>query len=75
MTDRQTYHVNATWDGTWWAITIKNLPPGHAGATQAENRDEIEPMTRECIGLLLDVPEDSFDLDITLHTELEEEDE
>lgn len=66
MTERTTYDVTATWDGKWWAITIRNLPPQYVGATQAATEDEIEPTVRECIGLLLEVPEDSFHLDITL---------
>lgn len=65
MTTRPTYHATARPDGTWYAITIHDLPPHLIGTTQARGLDEAESMTRECIALLLDVPEDSFDLVLT----------
>jgi hypothetical protein len=32
--------------------------------TQARRPEEVEPMARDAVALLLEVPEDSFDLDI-----------
>ena len=54
------YKVNVIKDGALWFIQI----PSHENIfTQAKNIDEIEPMTREVISLMLEIPEDSFDLE------------
>lgn len=67
MTDRPMYRATAVQDGRWWAITIHNLPPHLVGVTQSAvdmGWVEAEAMTRECIGLLLDIPEDTFDVEL-----------
>jgi hypothetical protein len=68
MTDRPMYHATAKQDGRWWAIDIHDLPPHLVGVTQSavdEGWEEAESMTREVIALLLDVEEDSFDVNLT----------
>lgn len=72
MPERTTYQATATPEGKWWAIRIDGLPDGLIGVTQALVKDgwsEVEEMTREVIALLLDVAEDSFDIEITKETE------
>lgn len=66
MVERHTYRATAVRDGKWYAITIHDLPPHLIGVTQACGLDEAESMARECIALLLEVPEDSFDLILTV---------
>lgn len=61
MMDRTTYEVKAIRSGDWWAIDVPGLLGAH---TQARRLDQVEHMARELIGLLLDVPEDSFDMRI-----------
>lgn len=56
------YKVNVLKDGDLWFIQV----PSHEHIfTQARNFDEIEPMTREVISLMLEIPEDSFNLDFS----------
>lgn len=56
---RRTYRVTAERDGRWWLVRVPEVP---AAFTQARRLDQAEAMAREVIALLLDVPDDSFDL-------------
>jgi len=56
---RLTYRVTAERDGRWWLIRVPEVP---AAFTQARRLDQAEAMAREVVALLLDAPEDSFDL-------------
>jgi predicted RNase H-like HicB family nuclease len=56
---RKTYTVQCRRVGDWWAIDVPDVPRLH---TQARRLDQVESMAREAIALLLDIPEDSFDL-------------
>jgi hypothetical protein len=67
MTERRTYHATAVKEGRWWAIEIHDLPPHLVGVTQSavdEGWKEAEAMTKEVIALLLNVDEDSFDVEL-----------
>jgi DNA-directed RNA polymerase specialized sigma24 family protein len=55
-----TYSAVASRDGRFWLVHIPELDK----YTQARNLVEVEPMARDLIALLLDVPEDSFQLGI-----------
>jgi DNA-directed RNA polymerase specialized sigma24 family protein len=68
MMDRTTYEVRATRSGDWWAIDVPGLLGAH---TQARRLDHVEHMAREVISLLLDIPEDSFD--VRVQAELDDE--
>ena len=56
---RPTYGVKAARSGRWWAIEVPELRGVHS---QARRLDQVEPMAREAIALMLEVPEDSFDV-------------
>jgi hypothetical protein len=56
-----TYPVTASRTGRYWAVSI-----GDIGATQARHLREVESMAREYVALQLDVPENSFALDVHL---------
>ncbi len=60
---RQTYHIITGREKKWWWIEIEDVPGGFSQARQFRN---VEPMAREVISLLLEVPEDSFDVEITV---------
>jgi hypothetical protein len=68
MTGRITYRATAKrveGDGfSGYAVTIHGLPENLCGVTQGRDWDEARSMTRECIALLLDVDEDSFDVSL-----------
>jgi predicted RNase H-like HicB family nuclease len=66
--ERKTYTVTATRSDQWWAL---ECPEVRGFASQARRLDQAEAMAREAIGLLLDVPEDSFD--VTVITDLGED--
>ena len=55
------YVVRAIRSGRWWAIDVPELP---AVFSQARRLDQVESMAREVIALMLNVPEDSFDITV-----------
>jgi predicted RNase H-like HicB family nuclease len=59
---RTLYTARAQRDGRWWAISVAGLP---GALTQVRRLDQAESMAREVIALVLDVPEDSFDVSVT----------
>jgi DNA-directed RNA polymerase specialized sigma subunit len=65
---RKIYTVRAQRDGKWWAISVEELP---GALSQVRRLDQAEAMAREVIALVLDVPEDDFD--VVVVPELSEE--
>jgi predicted RNase H-like HicB family nuclease len=55
------YLVRAVRSGRWWAIDVPELP---GVLSQARRLDQVESMAREVIALMLNVPEDSFDVSV-----------
>jgi hypothetical protein len=60
--ERPTYHVIAERAGASWFISVPAVP---GALTRTRLHDEIEPIARAAIARELDVPEDSFDVDIS----------
>jgi len=56
---KPTYKVSAVRSGRWWAIEVPEL---RGAFSQARRLDQVESMAREVIALMLEVPEDSFDV-------------
>jgi predicted RNase H-like HicB family nuclease len=56
---KRTFRAIASRDGPWWFIQV---PDDKALFTQVRRLDQAERMIREVIGLMLEVPEDSFDV-------------
>jgi predicted RNase H-like HicB family nuclease len=54
-----TYHAVATRDGKYWLVHVPEL----GQYTQARTLAEVEPMARELISLVLEVPADSFQVE------------
>jgi DNA-directed RNA polymerase specialized sigma subunit len=65
---RKVYTARARREGKWWAISVKGLP---GALSQVRRLDQAEATAREVIALVLDVPEDSFD--VVVAPELNEE--
>jgi hypothetical protein len=63
---RRTFKVYAMPHEGWWSIEIPNIEEALGGEinTQARRIDRIEPMARDAISLLLEIPEHSFDIEI-----------
>lgn len=61
--ERPVYDVTATREAGWWAV-VADLEEREV-ASQARRLDQVEPMIREAIALVLDVEEDAFDVEIT----------
>ena len=55
------YKVVAVRTGRWWAIEVPEI---RGVFSQARRLDQVESMAREAVALMLQVPEDSFDLTI-----------
>jgi len=56
------FKANVKQDGVFWFIQISD----HENLfTQARTIDEIEPMAREVISLMLEIPQDSFELELS----------
>jgi hypothetical protein len=51
--------ARANREGKLWAISVKGLP---GALSRVRRLDQTEAMAREVIALVLDVPEDSFDV-------------
>lgn len=58
---RRLYIVTATREGDWWELDVDGLD---GVFTQARRLDQAEAMARDAIAVMLDVPEDSFDIEI-----------
>jgi predicted RNase H-like HicB family nuclease/bifunctional DNA-binding transcriptional regulator/antitoxin component of YhaV-PrlF toxin-antitoxin module len=59
MEGRNTYKLIATREGGWWSIEVPEIP---GVFSQARRLDQAEYMARDAIALMLEVPEDSFDV-------------
>lgn len=61
-----TYTAVASPDGKYWHVLLPGLGnhPERGLPTQARNLDEVEPTARDLIALWLDVPADSFAVDV-----------
>jgi DNA-directed RNA polymerase specialized sigma24 family protein len=58
---RQAYRVRAVRDGKWWALSTDGVP---GAFSQVRLLNQAEPMIRDAIAQVLEVPEDSFDLEV-----------
>ena len=59
--ERITYTATAERSGKWWALSVPEIPGLH---TQVRRLDVASATVREAIAVMLDVPEDSFDVGI-----------
>ncbi|PDQ36489.1 MAG: hypothetical protein B5766_00660 [Candidatus Lumbricidophila eiseniae] len=57
-----TYAVTAERSGRFWALEI----PEVEGYTQVRSLTDAEPMARDCISFLTNVPPNSFDITVTV---------
>jgi hypothetical protein len=62
--NKKTYKALARRDGRWWAVEIQGLPPNYLGVTRGRTWAEAEEMTRDAIAMLLDIPANSFDVEL-----------
>jgi len=56
-----TYTALAQRSGNWWAVDVPELKGVRA---QVKRLDQVEPMVRDAIALMLDVPEDAFEVEV-----------
>jgi hypothetical protein len=59
MKTRKTYEVIARRSGGWWALEVTGVP---RAVSQARRLDQADEMIRDALSMVLDVPEDSFDV-------------
>jgi predicted RNase H-like HicB family nuclease len=64
LVEVKTYTALCERSSDWWAVTVPEVRGIH---TQAKRLDSVEAMVREAIGLMLDVPEDSFEVNVHWH--------
>lgn len=57
---RKTYQLNVTREGSWWMVDAVDVDY----RTQARTLSEVDEMGRDLIAGALDVPAESFDLDV-----------
>jgi hypothetical protein len=57
-----TYHVKVERDEKHWMLHVPEI----GRVTQARNLREVEPMARDLIAVMDDIPPDSFDLEIDI---------
>ena len=58
---RPRYAAIAQRSGAWWVISVPELSGVHS---QARRLDRVEYMARDAISLMLEVPADSFDVEV-----------
>ena len=58
---KATYTALAERGDGWWAITVPEL---RGVFSQARRLARVEPMARDAISLMLDIPADSFDVQV-----------
>ena len=58
---RKTYRAVVTRDGGFWSVRVPEI----SRTTQARTLAEIEPMARDLIAVMEDIPADSFGLEIS----------
>lgn len=56
----RTYRAEVTRDGEFWSVRVPEI----GRTTQARTPGEIEPMARDLIAVMEDIPADSFGLEI-----------
>jgi predicted RNase H-like HicB family nuclease len=61
---RPSHRVVARRSGKWWALEAPDIPGAYS---QVKRLDHAESMMREALALLLDVDENSFDVDLEVH--------
>jgi len=59
----KTYEIKAVRSGKWWALSVPEIKGVYS---QARSLSEARSMAREAIALMLDIPEDSFDVELTI---------
>ena len=62
MVAMSAYHVRVERDEKHWMLYVPEIDR----VTQARNLREVEPMARDLIAVMDDIPADSFDLDIDI---------
>ena len=60
-----TYQVTATRDGDWWSLVAEDVD-GREVASQSRRLDQAESAIREAIALVLDVDENTLDVEVVL---------
>ncbi|GGN40232.1 glutamate/tyrosine decarboxylase-like PLP-dependent enzyme [Actinoplanes campanulatus] len=58
----KTYEARVRRSGDWWFVEVPGVDMAY---TQARKLADVEPMVRDMLSLLLDVPADSFAVTIT----------
>lgn len=69
MVEVKTYQAIASRGDRYWVVHILGLGnnPDVGLPTQARTLAEVEPMVRDLIALWLEVPEDSFSINVQVH--------
>jgi hypothetical protein len=62
VAELKTYHAEVDRDGAVWRVRV----PEVQRTTQARKLSEVEPMARDLIAIMDDIPADSFSLDVTI---------
>ena len=60
VADLKTYHADVERDGKVWRVRV----PKVQRTTQARNLREVEPMARDLIAIMDDIPADSFNVNV-----------
>ncbi|MBO3740332.1 hypothetical protein [Actinoplanes flavus] len=56
------YEARVRRSGDWWFVEVPGVDMGY---TQARKLADVEPMVRDMLSLLLDVPADSFAVSVS----------
>lgn len=67
--ERPVYEATATQEGHWWAVEIHGMPENTCAVTQGRDREHAKDMAHEVVGLLLDIDETTYTIDMTFINE------
>jgi predicted RNase H-like HicB family nuclease len=59
----KTYAVTTERTGGWWAFSIPEIKGAHG---QAKRLEQVKGEARDLVSMMLDVPEDSFELEVAV---------
>jgi predicted RNase H-like HicB family nuclease len=61
LVEVKTYITSCRRSGSWWSVSVPEIKELHS---QARRLDQVEDMARDAIALMLDVPAESFAVEV-----------
>src|ERR1700678_1853646 len=63
VVEGKTYAITTQRSGNWWAFSVPEIPGAHG---QTKRLDQVKSEARDVVSMMLDVPDDSFDVELSV---------